>query len=287
MDKSITCAINGCDKTPFCRIWCSGHYHRWQRYGSPFPPEPKPCLQCREVFTPKRVDTRYCSDKCMDRAKVENARAQYAQMKRAYYIANLSDISVKQKKYYGTNRARIRLLQRKHYLDNRDSILEYQRAYRIKNAAAIAEQRKAFYYENIDAVRAYRVAHKEAIAASVAAWSKRNPTARRENESRRRVRRIENGVFVLSPRDLRGLNDAQVCAHCATDFSARNPKHVDHVIPIAKGGRHSIGNLQALCSNCNTSKHDQLYSVWRYRGAKHYDKPRSPGLYEIARHSAC
>lgn len=40
---------------------------------------------------------------------------------------------------------------------------------------------------------------------------------------------------------------------------------VDHVIPISRGGRQSIGNLVPACGSCNSSKHDKLLVEWRYR----------------------
>lgn len=33
MKVGSPCIIDGCDKPSIARGWCSGHYHRWQRYG--------------------------------------------------------------------------------------------------------------------------------------------------------------------------------------------------------------------------------------------------------------
>lgn len=51
-----TCSIEACDKPSFCRSWCSMHYSRWQRNGDPSTRSapkaaPLPCAAdgCREV----------------------------------------------------------------------------------------------------------------------------------------------------------------------------------------------------------------------------------------------
>ncbi|MFH2043350.1 MAG: HNH endonuclease signature motif containing protein [Acidobacteriota bacterium] len=36
--------------------------------------------------------------------------------------------------------------------------------------------------------------------------------------------------------------------------------HVDHIIPVAKGGTDEIDNLAALCSDCNIGKSDYLFT---------------------------
>lgn len=41
------------------------------------------------------------------------------------------------------------------------------------------------------------------------------------------------------------------CLRCGADGKL----HADHVVPLSKGGRNSIDNIQPLCGSCNKQKH--------------------------------
>lgn len=43
------------------------------------------------------------------------------------------------------------------------------------------------------------------------------------------------------------------CAHCRCEISFRD-FHIDHIVPLALGGRDTVENLQALCAPCNLRK---------------------------------
>ncbi|MDD3841546.1 MAG: HNH endonuclease [Bacilli bacterium] len=38
-----------------------------------------------------------------------------------------------------------------------------------------------------------------------------------------------------------------------------NDLEVDHIVPIAKGGKSTYDNLQTLCHRCNSAKGSNLY----------------------------
>jgi 5-methylcytosine-specific restriction endonuclease McrA len=43
-------------------------------------------------------------------------------------------------------------------------------------------------------------------------------------------------------------------AHVKAKFTPKHFRGFDHVVPISKGGKHTISNLKVCCKNCNTKK---------------------------------
>jgi len=43
------------------------------------------------------------------------------------------------------------------------------------------------------------------------------------------------------------------CGYCRVSFS-KAKKHVDHIVPLARGGGNGRANLQLLCAPCNQTK---------------------------------
>lgn len=52
--------------------------------------------------------------------------------------------------------------------------------------------------------------------------------------------------------------DNYTCQKCGKYMPDEVGIEVDHIIPIAKGGKTVPSNLQVLCSKCNGSKHDKV-----------------------------
>lgn len=90
-------------------------------------------------------------------------------------------------------------------------------------------------------------------------WKQSNPDAvrlsKRVTESRRRVRAMEAGGKHTIQQLLELLfKQKHRCAICRCKLTEY---HVDHVMPLAKGGGNGIDNLQILCPPCNRSKNDK------------------------------
>lgn len=70
--------------------------------------------------------------------------------------------------------------------------------------------------------------------------------------AKRRLRMYAN----LFTRDLRKtmLTESSFCIVC----KSKEKLHLDHIIPITKGGRNEVSNIQLLCSKCNISKSNKI-----------------------------
>lgn len=143
-----------------------------------------------------------------------------------------------------------RSAQRKeHYLRNKSKIIEQCHEYYENNKKYVNERNAK-----------YRRLNSEKAAAAKKMWELRFPEKKRRHKLTRRARERGNPTFLILSKEMKRLY-ASSCAACG---STQNIE-ADHIVPIARGGSTSIGNLQPLCKSCNCSKGSKLMSEWRYR----------------------
>ena len=53
--------------------------------------------------------------------------------------------------------------------------------------------------------------------------------------------------------------DGARCRYCGTE---QGPFHIDHIVPVARGGSDNPDNLGVACKPCNLSKGAKLIEVW-------------------------
>jgi 5-methylcytosine-specific restriction endonuclease McrA len=108
--------------------------------------------------------------------------------------------------------------------------------------------------------RAYREAHPEWARASIAEWRTNNREAMRIHK--RRVRAKQSGVLRVpyEPAQIVALvaRYGGLCAYCR----ARPFAHLDHIIPLARGGPDALPNLVPACARCNQAKGSKMLDEW-------------------------
>jgi 5-methylcytosine-specific restriction endonuclease McrA len=92
-------------------------------------------------------------------------------------------------------------------------------------------------------------------------YGRKRPEVGRAARAKRKALARKAGVLTVSGRDWRRL-----CArHGWRCFYCGEHAHLtmDHVVPIIRGGRHSIGNIVPACVSCNSSKSRRFIMEWR------------------------
>lgn len=106
---------------------------------------------------------------------------------------------------------------------------ECQRGYHRENREKYAAQRRAYYQE-----------HRERI---------------RERSRRRHALKAEVSDGTEAPT----FAGPVVCAYCS---EVTDSPHVEHVVPLSRGGVHGQTNIVAACSACNLSKGGRSFADW-------------------------
>jgi 5-methylcytosine-specific restriction endonuclease McrA len=108
---------------------------------------------------------------------------------------------------------------------------------------------KEAFQERRKEVQRQRNATGEA-AAALRAYRKANPDKVREFSVRRKGRKLDRLPRGSLPR----IREAQrnKCAICRV--SLKSGSHMNHIMPLARGGKHEPRNIQFLCGHCNVTK---------------------------------
>jgi len=109
--------------------------------------------------------------------------------------------------------------------------------------------------------RARYLQERERRLVSAKRYAKANPHVGQAAKRKRRSLQADAGVFEVSGKAwLRVLHrHRNRCFYCAKP----GPMTMDHVVPISRGGTHSIGNLIPACAQCNSSKRHRTIMEWR------------------------
>ena len=110
----------------------------------------------------------------------------------------------------------------------------------------------------------YRVKHWDKKLKNQREWRKSNPERARFHELNRE-RRLH-----ATPKELIPSNQAladwkklygQSCCYCGTTGKLS----LEHIIPISRGGLHTLSNILWACRSCNSSKGNDTFIIWLWK----------------------
>jgi 5-methylcytosine-specific restriction endonuclease McrA len=153
-------------------------------------------------------------------------------------ICKICSHAVYEEQYLAGNRKCDPIKEKLYYYQNRERILAYQKA---KRTPTRAPRQTA----------AERLAYKRRWARQD---RKDNPEKNRAKVAARRARRRMVGGGGWTATDVHEIYRLQRgrCALCPKKLG--KTFHQDHIVPLARGGKHERRNLQLTCPTCNLQK---------------------------------
>lgn len=266
------CSVVGCGHPIRCIRLCASHYKKklYADRKAVLSPLVVVCVTCGKKFQPQMITAKYCSTRCRDVLKAQEARLarQAARVTVICLWCGVSIVHLRADAKYCSDICSNRV----DYRDNRDRITEYNRRWVQENRERARATSRAYALRNQirlrDNQRRYAARHKDHLREYLREYNKTWGPKNRyravvSSQNRRKWIATNPGSVGISPRDWqRALNrSGGYCFYCGTKSS--KTLHMDHVIPLVRGGRHAIGNVVPACGSCNYKKNARFVIEWR------------------------
>lgn len=256
------------------------------------------CSWCSALYVPQRINQRACSDECRSQlrcARKVELRRQHGRLPRVHEPANCEWCGAEFTPTRATQRTcskpcRVNLNNseqnaKKHvtriqmpceacgrvferprsdssYCSEHCRYVLIARRTRVVRIAARAPKYCVICQTDITAYRADAETCSSYCGGQYGKVQNRERYAARQQQRNavKRAATVGYGVPELEWRRIR-LRSRGRCFYCG----GKKPLTMEHVVPINRGGAHSIGNIVAACKSCNCSKHDSFLMEWRMR----------------------
>jgi 5-methylcytosine-specific restriction endonuclease McrA len=184
-----------------------------------------------------------------------------------YRQHNKEHIKEYMKEYRKKKSNAIKIQRREWANRNREQRKKYMKEWEIANAEHRSQYKAARSYEDkvwqdaynaTDKARrareAYKVANRDKIRQANSIYESK-PENKAKKRLRKHKRRSLEKSGKLSPNLIQTLLSSQKrkCIYCGHKISVKH-SHLDHIMPLSKGGKNSNSNIQLLCPSCNLKK---------------------------------
>jgi len=213
----------------------------------------KTCEHCGVEYEPayNKPRQKYCSKECGITAWREAHPGCVARWSKAQRGKHPERTRAAVRRYAAKHPDEARERSAQYYERNKDEVNRRAREWAKRNPEKQRASVQAWRDTHPDYGHRYMQAHK----AEYAAWS-----------AARRARIADATVGDVSAiREIyrRAREEEAVRCHLCGGLIPIGQRHVDHIVPLSRGGQHSVRNLEIACAECNLRKHTKTPAEFR------------------------
>jgi len=147
------------------------------------------------------------------------------------------------------------------YSTTKSTSQAYQKAHRERTRLTSKRWYAAHIEQEREKDRQRYAENPQKYRAHVQTWRIENPEKHAAKErNRRALKRAAEGAHTAADIEAQYQRQHGKCYYCNCKLNGKY--HVDHIVPLVRGGRNSPDNLVISCAVCNEKKHDRLPHEW-------------------------
>lgn len=167
------------------------------------------------------------------------------------------------KSWYSRNRERVRAVGKEWRSKNRSTVLKNKKLYRQRHPDRVKQQHTEWRAKNREHVnrksREWAAGNIDIRRASANRWRRENPEYGRSAQAKRRVMEgspdAKESQLIADFYQYIAVAPGLKCFWCG-GYVPIYQRQVDHIMPLASGGKHELANLCCSCAWCNLRKSD-------------------------------
>jgi len=214
----------------------------------------KTCTKCKRTL-PATLEYFYI-DKRRNQFMARCKECHLAQKREHYKKPEVKEYTKQQtRKWQSENKKKWYAIKKAWRQCNPNTVLKMKRDYRKNHIELVRKRARDKYYLTFEKTKDKRRKYNRE-------WAKNHREYTRANSKKRRsATRAAPGKFTANDILAQYKHQKGLCYYC--NKPTGKSYHIDHVIPISRGGSNDLSNIVIACAQCNMRKHNKLPHEWK------------------------